>query len=232
MPKPTGTKSNGVAAVLTIAMFVGLVALVHSHFNSPARPTESATVVADGYMKSSAPTISQTGKDKDDWASDLDFDYPVGSWRIAGKVLGNGNTVMCRMQRDSAEGTPFAYMDGVSAGSDGMKSWALFVAGTHYPDGERPYVTMGFDGVKQKAVMSRVDGGYASIDISQQPLSVMKKLVSLLQSSKQLQVIVSSSDQATEITTVDLSDSESAFDKTGFCLKIVMEMGVNKMQGR
>lgn len=230
MSKDEGKSSvNGVVSALLFACTV--VGVIRAC--SPSTSSTSTTPVAQATSQPSQPVEAGTQSSSGlSTPADLDFTYDADSWKIEGNLLGQGNSFVCRMLKDSAQGTRFAYLTGISVGGDGMNNWALFITKTGFPNGVHPMVTVAFDGMKMAPVKGRVDGGYVSIDWSKQSLSVMKKAIDLLDNRKRLRLTVSMDTWTPEITDVDLEGSSRATDINGVCMKSLMDMGMAKMQGK
>ena len=122
-PKSQDTSSGVIAGLIMLGGFAWA-------FHSCTMPTPITDAVLAQNKDAQMVQSNAVKSPGEEWATGLDYENMAGAWHIGGKVLGKGNTTTCRMQREGSMGTQFAYMDGMSAGVDGMATWALFVVGT------------------------------------------------------------------------------------------------------
>ena len=80
--------------------------------------------------------------------SSPDFSESAGQWDIEGFAFGEGNTIICKMQKEAANGSPFADVMMMSAGSGGLTVIDAYVTKTALPEGSAPKVAIYFDGQK------------------------------------------------------------------------------------
>jgi hypothetical protein len=165
-----------------------------------------------------------------DMPSSPDFSESAGLWNVEGFALGRGNTIVCKIQKEAADGSPFAYMSMISAGSDGTTLIDAYVTKTALPEGSVPTVTIYFDGKKAVELTGGVEKGYLHTDIAKLAPVTMKRIIEFFIRSSSLVEIASFRGLPSEKTTVDLTDSDAAFTKRGICAKAVMEVGMERMR--
>ena len=162
--------------------------------------------------------------------SSPDFSESAGQWDIEGFALGKGNTIICRMQKNAADGSPFANVFMMSAGSDGFTVIDAYVTKTALPEDSVPKVAIYFDGKKTMELTGGVKKGYLHADIAQLEPLEMGLIIELFRSSKSLVEIATLKGHPSEKITVDLIDADAAFTKRGMCSKAVLDVGMERMR--
>jgi hypothetical protein len=146
-----------------------------------------------------------------------DYSETAGAWTITGRLVGNGSTVGCKMERDARDDT-FGYMATLGVGGDNAVATALVLVPTAMAEGAKPVLTLTFDRMPPITMQGFVNSGYATTDLADAPIEEMVRRISLLQNSKKLTVAVSAS-------------GETAFDKNGMCMKEMVNAGIMRMKG-
>src|SRR5271166_5196363 len=151
--------------------------------------------------------------------SSPDFFESAGEWDIEGSALGKGNTIICKMQKETADGSPFADIFMMSAGFDGFTVIDAYVTKTAFPEGSAPKVAIYFDGKKTAELTGGVEKGYLQVvitsnvtpsqpgaaDIAKLAPLDMGRITGLLKSSESLMEIASLEGHPSERITVDLA---------------------------
>ncbi|MGA8908680.1 MAG: hypothetical protein WB524_13760 [Acidobacteriaceae bacterium] len=162
--------------------------------------------------------------------SNPDFSDSAGEWDIEGIALGKGNTIICKMQKETDNGAQFADVFMISVGSNAMAVVDAYIIPTTLPEGSAPQVAIFFDGTKATELTGGVQNGFLHADIDKlEPLETLR-IVNLFTSSRTLVEVASLEGHSSEKTTVDLADANDAFDKRGKCSKDVMDIGMARMR--
>jgi hypothetical protein len=162
--------------------------------------------------------------------SNPDFSDSAGEWDIEGIALGKGNTIICKMQKETDNGAQFADISMISVGSNGIAVVDAYVTPTTLPEGSTPQVAIFFDGTKAIELTGGVQKGFLHADIAKLEPMEMLRIVNLFRSSKTLVEVASLEGYPSEKTAVDLADANDAFDKGGKCSKDVMDIGMARMR--
>jgi hypothetical protein len=159
-----------------------------------------------------------------------DYQDNVGGWTISGLIRNGGHVVGCRMQRPSTEQRDFAYLATIAADSDGLGVKAIFTVSTQLPDGSKPSMSLKYDSGRPEQFSGTVSGGYLSIDLSAMDVLRMAQELDKLQNSKHLVVTALLKGAPSETNTIDLTDSNEAFDRNGMCMKAMVDKGIEQMK--
>jgi hypothetical protein len=162
--------------------------------------------------------------------SDPDFSDRAGEWDIEGIALGTGNTIICKMQKETYNGAQFADIFMISSGSNGLTVVDAYITPTTLPEGSAPKVTIFFDGTKAAELTGGVQKGFLHADIAKLKPMEMLRIVGLFKSSKTLVEVASLKGHPSEKVTVNLADADDAFDKRAKCSKDVMDIGMARMR--
>ena len=162
--------------------------------------------------------------------SSPDFSESAGQWDIEGFAFEEGNTIICKMQKEAADGSPFADIMMMSAGSGGLTVVDAYITETALPEGSAPKVAIYFDGKKTTELTGGVKKGYLHVDVAKLDPLAMGRITQLLRNSKGLVEIATLEGYPSEKIMVDLTDADAAFTKRGMCSKAVLDVGMERMR--
>jgi hypothetical protein len=111
---------------------------------------------------------------------DPDFSDTVGEWNIEGVALGRGNTIFCKMQKMTEDGSSFADVFMVSTGTEGLNVVDAYVTESHFPEGSAPRVSIFADERKAKEFLGGVQKGFLHYVLAKlNPTSEIMRIIKL-----------------------------------------------------